>query len=368
LVHDFGYWGPQDLSPSGRLATTWNMNDLFALAIDPAADSGDQKLTRDRLQLHAAHAWDGEDLVFLFKAQPDKPPTLWNERAKRELARLEVAVPPLAVVDLRPTDGVVAIFGKTDATKPELPPGGTLSVSDTRTGKALWTARLSRDARRVSLSSRADRLLVTELGPRVEHWGIQVFSIADECRVFDVRTGAEVWTRKDTIWEAQYVPGDRVLLQTGSGNRPDRMVCLDSSTGSELWALPLAGHLDVLTPSPDGKLFAFAEGGRQRAALEVRDLTTGELVAALPRESASTSVFIGAAAAFTPDSSRLAVGRSDGSIRIWDTRAGLFEMMTLRGHSGPVASLAFTPDGSRLISVGEDAVARVWDATHGEGE
>src|SRR5439155_22365408 len=99
--------------------------------------------------------------------------------------------------------------------------------------------------------------------------------------------------------------------------------------GAERWSVPLPGEPRVLVTSPDGGLFAYADdrpGGM--AGTEVRTLGTGEVVAVLPRERANASEFTGAAAAFTPDGSRLAVGRSDGSIRIWDPRAGA-ELLTL---------------------------------------
>ena len=64
----------------------------------------------------------------------------------------------------------------------------------------------------------------------------------------------------------------------------------------------------------------------------------------------------------TLNGSQLAVGRADGSIRVWDVAAGV-GLLTLRGHKGGVAGLAFTADGTKLVSVGEDSAARVWDAT-----
>ena len=57
---------------------------------------------------------------------------------------------------------------------------------------------------------------------------------------------------------------------------------------------------------------------------------------------------------------RLAVGYTDGSIRVWDwkTRSCL---VTLNGHRGSVSTLAFDPSGTRLVSGSKDTDIIVWD-------
>jgi WD40 repeat protein len=358
------------LCPSGRLAITWNGPTLMAIALDQSADATDeQRLTFEQsTQQQQAVAWAGEDMLALLRSGDGKPATLWNVRTKKDVATLEVKVPPLAQVDLRPADGLLAVFGRDDPADPKAPPGGRLSVSDTRSGKTLWSVRLARNSGAVALSPAADRLLVPELGARSVTrslgWGVTSSTpIIDECTVYDARTGRVLWSAKGSIWKAEFAGGGAVLIQTGAGDRVDRLTCHDAATGAERWSVPLPGEPRVLVASPDGALFAYADdrtGGME--GIEVRSLETGEVVAVLLRERASASQFIPAAVAFTPDGSRLAVGRSDGSIRIWDPRAGA-ELLTLRGHKGAVASLVFTADGRKLVSVARDEAARVWDAT-----
>ena len=71
------------------------------------------------------------------------------------------------------------------------------------------------------------------------------------------------------------------------------------------------------------------------------------------------------ALAFSPDSSRLASGSSDTTVRIWDT-ATWESLQTLAEHSGKVNTLAWSPDGSRLASGSADTYAFIWDAASGE--
>ena len=53
--------------------------------------------------------------------------------------------------------------------------------------------------------------------------------------------------------------------------------------------------------------------------------------------------------AFSPDGKRLASASADGTVKVWDAATGQ-ETLTLKGHTGIVASVAFSPDGKRLVS------------------
>ena len=41
------------------------------------------------------------------------------------------------------------------------------------------------------------------------------------------------------------------------------------------------------------------------------------------------------------------------------------EVLSLKGHEEPVASVSFSPDGTRIVTASWDKTAKVWDATTG---
>ena len=65
--------------------------------------------------------------------------------------------------------------------------------------------------------------------------------------------------------------------------------------------------------------------------------------------------------AFSPDSTSLATGCSDGNVHFWDAKTGR-HTQTLTGHTDTVFSVAFSPNGNTLASWSQDKTLRLWDA------
>jgi WD40 repeat protein len=72
-----------------------------------------------------------------------------------------------------------------------------------------------------------------------------------------------------------------------------------------------------------------------------------------------------ASVAFSHDSTWLASGSFDKTVKIWDTSSGEC-IQTLKGHVNGVASVAFSHDSTRLASGSWDRMVKIWDTSSGE--
>ncbi len=113
------------------------------------------------------------------------------------------------------------------------------------------------------------------------------------------------------------------------------------------------GVLDLYTLawSPDGKTLAAAGN-----ATKIWNVESGKL---LWQVGSPTSRL-----AFSNDGATLALGLSDGKIRLCDASSGQI-VDTFQGHQGPIFGLRWSTDGKSLTSGGQDETLREWDVQTG---
>jgi RNA polymerase sigma factor (sigma-70 family) len=121
---------------------------------------------------------------------------------------------------------------------------------------------------------------------------------------------------------------------------------------------PAGQSTPVLVFSPEDSLLAI---GDTEGGVRVWDLKAGKEKAHLnPGEGKSISDF-----AFAPNGKQAASAGADGAIRIWDPAEGK-DLKSLMGHEGPVTAVAYSPDGKQLLSGGDDQTIRLWKVESGE--
>jgi WD40 repeat protein len=130
----------------------------------------------------------------------------------------------------------------------------------------------------------------------------------------------------------------------------------------------LSGHTELISSiafSADSSTIA---SGSHDSTIKLWNTTTGQLVKSLAgKRDFITSV------AFSPNGLNLASGVEwlegkstlRGEARIWDVKQGKI-LQTLVGHNGAVLSVAYSPDGRLLASGGSDKKVILWDAKTGK--
>jgi serine/threonine protein kinase/WD40 repeat protein len=150
-------------------------------------------------------------------------------------------------------------------------------------------------------------------------------------------------------------------------SRADKLVRVyDTATGAPRLTFPFDAmpHAESATSvncrfSPDDKLLAIADD-HFPAHLEVWDIPAGDrLYRARPHRGYIADL------AFSPDSTKLLLGSSDTTARLFDARTGEPAGPPLRAASF-VRSVAMAPDGRRAATADRRGNVQLWDAMTGE--
>lgn len=75
----------------------------------------------------------------------------------------------------------------------------------------------------------------------------------------------------------------------------------------------------------------------------------------------------GQVVAIAPDSSFVAAGDAEGTVRVWNAVTGRLRH-TIGAHSGPVLALATAPDASFILTGSSDGTAKLWNSASGRLE
>jgi hypothetical protein len=153
------------------------------------------------------------------------------------------------------------------------------------------------------------------------------------------------------VWDTT---SGKVILTFERHHRP--VHCVAYSPNGQWIASGNPVSLDVTDPS--GTALTYHLGGRPRlpGKVIVWDATTGREILTLRGHTGPVN-----SVAFSPDGTRLASASDDQTVKLWDVTTGE-ALLTLQGHRGPVNYVAFSPDGKHLASASEDGTIRVWDA------
>ena len=145
-----------------------------------------------------------------------------------------------------------------------------------------------------------------------------------------------------------------LFMPTQDGVTCDTIQVCDITSGKWLRTLRLPQRdKGTIAISPNGKWVAASNPSPTR----VWDLQTAEPG---PSYTLTGNASNPGSTAFSPDSETLAVGQSDGSVKLWRMSTG---RLTDEFHHGPysISSVAFSTDGTLLATADEAGTIRLWE-------
>jgi WD40 repeat protein len=186
-------------------------------------------------------------------------------------------------------------------------------------------------------------------------------------RLWNANTGQLVHTfegHRGWIRSLAFSP-DSTLLASGS---TDKSIVIWNVVNGQ--AKQLTGHTDYVGGvawSPDGTMLASAS---RDGTVRVWDAATGQPHAGFtfqaPQNPSTNQPYWTTGIAWSPDGKQIAVGATDGIVRLLDAASGQ-QQRELRGHTNWVIirGIAYTPDGRNIISEDLDGAIFLWDAASG---
>jgi WD40 repeat protein/DNA-binding SARP family transcriptional activator/class 3 adenylate cyclase len=258
-------------------------------------------------------------------------------------SRLELDVPEVGGLLAWSSKGVFVTEGPENS--------GMIDVRDARTGERVFAFKAhDGDINDVAFSPDGSRLASTGDDGRLKVWnpstGTLVSSLSADGRVWggwgpsfskDGRLVAAAWSEK-------------------SGSRGEVRV-LDLSTDRVVARVRIGGPIDTAL-SPDGKRLAVASWWSDEGNGAVFDVGTGTKAFGLRGPNCCIPP-LSRGVSWSPDGRYIAAS-SESATRVWRAATGRLAH-TLLGHTGYVLSVAWSPDSSRLVTGGSDGTAKVWE-------
>jgi WD40 repeat protein len=250
---------------------------------------------------------------------------------------------------------------------------GLVRLVDTRSGEDLRIVGEKGEAFKAkpvafSADGRIVAVLSNELGAVITRHGER----QDRLRLWNVATSELVTAvveddKLNQLSSVQIAPQGRLLTAVyGGWNTEAQPISLWHLNGkNSIRRLDIPETLHEYQPkcSADGWLLITREtvlssndqeGTEREQLIRIREVLTGKELLCL-RDKGVVACYT-----LSPDHRLLALGDSDGTIRLFDVNSGK-ELQPLRGHRGCIASLEFSADGTLLVSGSEDTTALVWD-------
>ncbi len=254
-------------------------------------------------------------------------------------SRLDLEVPQIGGLVAWSPRGVFVTEGPENS--------GTIDIRDDETGdRVLAFEAHDGDINDVAFSPDGSRLASTGDDGRLMVWD------ASTGRLISSLSGS------GSAWGPSFSEDGSVVAAAWNqeSNALGEVQVLDLSTDRVISTIPFDGAIDTAL-SPDGKHLAVVGWWVMERIGAVFDVDTGEEAFSLNGPNCCT-VPDSRGVSWSPDG-RYVAATSEDTTRVFDADKGSLRH-TLFGHAGFVFSIAWSPDSSRLVTGGSDGTAKVW--------
>jgi WD40 repeat protein len=253
-------------------------------------------------------------------------------------SRLDLEVPGLGGMLAWSSRGVFVTEGPENS--------GVIDIRDSETGERVLSFKgRNRDVNGVAFSPDGSKLATTgDLG-----W-LEVWDASTGKLITSLQGEGEAW--------GPSFNADGSLVSAAwfyEDGGPVRVLDLSTDRVSMIW---VDGQPIDTALSPDGRHVAVAKVWRDDELGAVFDVNTHKEAFPLAGPNCCANP-IWRGVSWSPDGRRIA-GSSEGAARVWDAKTGTLQH-TLLGHSGSVFSVAWSPDSSHLVTGGSDGTTKVWE-------
>lgn len=238
-------------------------------------------------------------------------------------------------------DATVLASGGEDGTvclwSPDSWPGPFRSLA---TGRDLRAMAVSHDGSTLALGGNDGSLML-----------VAVETLADPQLLATDRSAVSAldWSKTREFVAAGNTGGTLAVWSKGVSQEPDNFAVPGQAFDKTVWRVKWSPNAGTLAYTSHSGMIGLVDAvdGSQRELSALKDYALG--------------------LAWSPDGNTLAVGSTDGRIRMWnlspESSEILFPAAGSGGHADSIGSLAFSPEGRLLASCGNDGSVVLWDVS-----
>jgi WD40 repeat protein len=228
---------------------------------------------------------------------------------------------------------------------------------DPATGKRLYQVRGSNGTRTLAFSPDGKMLVFGNTGGELGLWQA---STGQKLRDL----GPQGQVRRHVVYASFLRDGKTVISEEQGGNReaPPQLRFWDAESGREIRSIPIPGSFRYYgspsghTVSADGSLAATVSNDRREPAIQLRELSSGKMLALLRGHAMHIPVL-----AFSPDGKLLASGSHDSTVLIWDVEQARMQhyWSDLLGGTADARNIqAMAAEPARAVAFLKDRLSR----------